>query len=304
MPPSWRQRYGQKTMTDMEKLRRAVACTGRDEAGIPEQSWSGKVRQMDSILETIVCRVSGDELLETDCQMGGKWELHVEDEYRQNTAGVYPAEVIRPGHTLQIEIAKYFRGQLHEDYPPVFDDDSEDTDVEGEAGSNFPSSDKDSGAEANDQAPFDAPETLSNARQLKGDTFQHGSPSSSSSEACVVADDLDAEQDRLAAVFADFPTCINMTKHLSGIDDEHYGLLAIIQDAAWSQISGESLTARVRQWIADFTINNAIVRNGNHSENMATSDSHIWLFATPGYEFICNTVTLHVWYRRRPAKQH
>lgn len=117
-------------MTDMQRFRRAVSLTERDETAIRDQSWFQRIHQMDSISETIRCPISEDEFLEEDCQAGGKWEQYVEDSVQQNTAGVKPVEVIRPGQALQIEIAKYFRGQLREEYPPVFDDGNESSDDE------------------------------------------------------------------------------------------------------------------------------------------------------------------------------
>lgn len=132
MPPSWRQQYSQKTVTDMERFKRGVALTQRATTGTPDQSWLHKFCQLEPISETVDCRISGDELLEEDCQEGGRWEQHIEEDFRRKTAGVTPAEVTRPGHALQIEIAKYLRGQLREDFPPVFDDDDDSSDDEDE----------------------------------------------------------------------------------------------------------------------------------------------------------------------------
>lgn len=248
----------------MGKFKNAVTATERKKTIIPHQCWFQKFHQMDRISETVRCREFADELLEEDCETGGKWEQHVEHKYQRNVAGVEPAEVIRPGHTLQVEIAKYCRKQLDEEYPSVFDDDNESPgdhyeeenalilDIEDHAefpigyGDGRPGIDQSAVSDNVSEAHFDA-------YQLDENSSPDTSFLTSSSLDDCISDNLDAEQKQLAAVFADFPTCIYRIKLLTSIDDEHYGLLAIIHDGAWSPINCRKLTTRVRQWIADFT---------------------------------------------------
>ncbi|CAN8099407.1 unnamed protein product [Discula destructiva] len=104
------------------------------------------------------------------------------------------------------------------------------------------------------------------------------------------------------AVFADFPTCLTRSQHLSPVDDEEYGLMAIAQDSTWKHLSFDGLPTRVRRWIADFTIGNAMVPSASSAYNIAMADCHTWLFATPATEFVCNTVSFDMWYRPRPAE--
>lgn len=248
----------------MGKFKNAVTLTERKKTIIPHQSWFRKFHQMQRISETVRCRKFEDELLEEDCETGGKWEQHVQHKYQRNIAGVEPAEVIRPGQTLQIEIAKYCRRQLDEEYPSVFDDDSESSGDQCE-GENVLILDVDDDAEfpigydngrsgINQSAVSDnVSEAHFDAYQLDGNSSLDTSFSTSSSLVDAVPDIPDAEQEQIAAVFTDFPTCINRIKLLPSIDDEHYGLLAIIHDGAWSPINCRSLNTRVRQWIADFT---------------------------------------------------
>lgn len=248
----------------MGKFKNAVTFTEREKTILPHQSWFQKFHQMERISETVRCREFEDELLEEDSETGGKWEQHVKHKYQRNTAGVEPAEVIRPGHTLQIEIAKYCRRQLDEEYPSVFEDDNESSgdqfggenvlilDIDDDA--EFPLG-YDDGRSGIDQSAVsdNVSEAHFDAYQLDENSCLDTSFSTSSSVDDVVSDNLDAEQEQLAAVFTDFPTCINRIKLLTSIDDEHYGLLAIIHDGAWSPINCRSLSTRVRQWIADFT---------------------------------------------------
>lgn len=293
----------------MARFKRAVDLTEREVIKRPDQSWIHRIRQMERISETIRCSRTGDELLEDDCQAGGKWEQHAEDEYRRFLKGDGPAEVIRPGHALQIEVAKYFRAQLDEDYPSVFDDE-ESSDSENEAtstsvpdGGNDHMNDKggssdsfnlseDSGAEGNDcsgfsdgsvdgqtqpnqfAAPEDASKAQPSAPQTNGEICQDASSSTSSSEAGAVADDLDDEKEQLAAVFADFPTCIDKTKHIVDMEDEQYGLLAMAQDPAWLYVGNEKLTTRVRDWIADFTCEYAACCPANLCTQSLTTNDH------------------------------
>lgn len=248
----------------MGKFKKAVTLTERKKTIIPCQSWFQKFHQMERISETVRCREFGDDLLEEDSETGGKWEQHVKHKYQRNIAGVEPAEVIRPGHTLQIEIANYCRRQLDEGYRSVLDDDNESSgdqsegenvlilDVNNDA--EFPIGD-DGGRSGIDQSAVsdNVSEAQCNAYQVDENSSLDTSFSTSSSLDDAVSDTLDAEREQLAAVFTDFPACINRMKLLTSIDDEHYGLLAIIHDGAWSPINCRSLNTRVRQWIADFT---------------------------------------------------
>lgn len=263
MPASWRHRYSGKVMNEMGRFKQAVALTERPKTIIPDQSWSRKVQRMEPISETVRCREFEDNLLEEDSETGGKWEQHVQHKYLRNTAGVKPDEVIRPGHILQLETAKYCRRQLDEDYPSVFDDESEYSDDQYE-GENVFILDTDDymefsigyhdGRSDNDSAvSHKMSEAHSNTYQVDKNGSQGTSLSVSSSLVDALTDDLDAEREQLAAALAEFPTCIVRTKLLTSIDDEHHGLLAMIHDGAWSPISRDSLTTRVRQWIADFS---------------------------------------------------
>lgn len=247
----------------MGRFKKAVALTERQSTVIPDQSWSQKFRKMESISETVRCREFEDNLFEEDSETGGKWEQHVQHRYQRNIAGVEPAEVIRPGHTLQIETAKYGRSQLDEEYPCVFDNENESSDDQYE-GINvfmlddddyleFPIGYNDDRSENDSAVSHKMSEAHSNAYQVDKNGSPGTIPSKSSSLVDVLADNLDTEQEQLAAVFAEFPTCINRSKLLTSIDSEHYGLLAVIHDGAWSPVSLNSLTTRVRQWIADFT---------------------------------------------------
>lgn len=259
---------------------------------------------MERIPEIINCSGSRDELLEEDCHAGGRWEQHIKGEYLRNTAGVEPAEVIRPGHGLQIEIAQYHRGQLHEDFPATFNssDDYDSSDNEGKlrghsvlsdrtarednnGSSNKSGSSGNSGADRdyNDGLAFDlvdyparsgrnanntfggqsqtdqstasyvVTETRTIAYQPNVEGFENTSPSNSFSEPGTVVDDLDANEERFPAVFAEFPACISKTSQVFNVDGEQYGLSALTKDDVWLHIRNESLTTEVREWIADFT---------------------------------------------------
>lgn len=302
MPPSWRERYGQRALDEMDQFRRAVALTERGEPqSLRSQSWSYKVHKMKRISENIDCK-HGDDLLEEDGEAGGRWEQHVDDEHRLSTAGIEPVEVIHPGRVLQLEIAKYHREELYEKHPAVFYDSSDESSDEEDAArggpvlacadghegkddstSDYSDPSNHSGISRNKEggfindvkdrasgivctndttgglprtvqsvAPDNAPETQADAHRLNLDDPQDGSPSTSSSETGAVPEDLDAEKERLAAVFSDFPTCINRTQHLTDIEDKHYGLSVVARDPAWLYIDNKSLTRRVREWIADF----------------------------------------------------
>lgn len=122
----------------------------------------------------------------------------------------------------------------------------------------------------------------------------------------------DAERQRISQLFEDFPTCIQKARNALEIDSNEYGIMAISnQWSGWSYIDPETLPPRIEKYLSGFTRSDAAAFPDSIFSDVATGEAgpHRWLLATARREFICDTLTLDVWYRpitnaqRRPPPQ-
>lgn len=113
-----------------------------------------------------------------------------------------------------------------------------------------------------------------------------------------VADD--AERECILKIFEDFPTVIQKARHLPAVDSDDHGIMVMSNpESGWSHIDPEKLPPRIRQYLAKFTILDAVAfPDGVYPDlSLNGGGSHRWLLATARKEFICDTSTQNVWYR-------
>lgn len=124
------------------------------------------------------------------------------------------------------------------------------------------------------------------------------SDSSDDGDMEAVADD--AEREWILKLFEDFPTVIQKARHLPAIDSDDHGIMTMSnRESGWFHIDPEKLPPRIRQYLAEFTVLEAAAFPDGVYPDLALNGggSHRWLLATARKEFICDTLTLNVWYR-------
>lgn len=124
--------------------------------------------------------------------------------------------------------------------------------------------------------------------------------SDSSDDGDMEAVEDDAEREWILKIFEDFPTVIQKARHLPAIDSDDHGIMVMSnRESGWFHIDPEKLPPRIRQYLAEFTVLDAAAFPDGVYPDLALNGggSHRWLLATARKEFICDTLTLNVWYR-------
>ncbi|KAF3764833.1 hypothetical protein M406DRAFT_70655 [Cryphonectria parasitica EP155] len=128
-------------------------------------------------------------------------------------------------------------------------------------------------------------------------TLKHDASSSNGNGGELVKAE-EAEKKHILKLFKDFPNCIAKVTRVVE-DDAKYSITSIDKSEEWTIIPNDSMPQRIREWIADLTINHAFIPGIHDSSGSSSvmSDSHLWLAITWQNEFVINSMNCTVWYK-------